>query len=465
MRTSSPWRPWRWSWVGRDSGGAGARLPAGPSPDHRAAFREAPFLEARRGGADDGGPDRGGRRPAGGRQDRAATLCPSRGAPGGSRPGPGTTARSAPPCPSWRNRARSWWWPPFPWRSYVAEAIALGDGPLGARRRRCGRRPSSPAPGCWPPRRGHARARVCDHAHCQVLLRSGVSEHRPRSRAAAEATRGRVLLLPDRQRSRLAVFHAACGGRHRGSRPRLPGRAPARAASPSHGRRLHPRSRLPAARLAGTVCRFRSSSGSSGEPSGSRRPAESVGLDDRRARARPGKGSSWCAIGSPGRFGSGDALARASTGRMPGDTCGAPGSRCTARGHGGAAGGAATATGSASAGRGAAVRARRGETEAAILGPISPMRGSPPGRLESWGGQRAEYEGPSGGRPAAARGGAAPAEPFKDCLRGPAGGQPGRDVPRGPARRSTASTWTRTTAPRWIACGRGCGAPSWSPAG
>lgn len=57
----------------------------------------------------------------------------------------------------------------------------------------------------------HARAQVCDHAHCQVLLRSGVSEHRPRSRAAAEATRGSVLRLPD-GRVALAVFHAACGG-------------------------------------------------------------------------------------------------------------------------------------------------------------------------------------------------------------------------------------------------------------
>ena len=38
-----------------------------------------------------------------------------------------------------------------------------------------------------------------------------MSEHRPRSRAAAEATRGRVLRLPD-ARVALAVFHAACGG-------------------------------------------------------------------------------------------------------------------------------------------------------------------------------------------------------------------------------------------------------------
>jgi stage II sporulation protein D len=57
----------------------------------------------------------------------------------------------------------------------------------------------------------HARAQVCDTSHCQVLLRQGVSEHRPRSRVAAEATRGRVLRLPDSTVA-LAVYHAACGG-------------------------------------------------------------------------------------------------------------------------------------------------------------------------------------------------------------------------------------------------------------
>jgi stage II sporulation protein D len=57
----------------------------------------------------------------------------------------------------------------------------------------------------------HARARVCDHAHCQVLLRRGVSEHRPRCRGAAEATRGCVLRLADGAVA-VAVYHAACGG-------------------------------------------------------------------------------------------------------------------------------------------------------------------------------------------------------------------------------------------------------------
>jgi stage II sporulation protein D len=57
----------------------------------------------------------------------------------------------------------------------------------------------------------HARAQVCDTSHCQVLLRRGVSEHRPRCRAAADATRGRVLRLPGGAIA-LAVYHAACGG-------------------------------------------------------------------------------------------------------------------------------------------------------------------------------------------------------------------------------------------------------------
>jgi len=57
----------------------------------------------------------------------------------------------------------------------------------------------------------HARSQVCDHAHCQVLLRRGVAEHRPRCRAAADATRGCVLRLPDATVA-LAVYHAACGG-------------------------------------------------------------------------------------------------------------------------------------------------------------------------------------------------------------------------------------------------------------
>jgi len=57
----------------------------------------------------------------------------------------------------------------------------------------------------------HARAQVCDQSHCQVLLRRGVSEHRPRCRAAAEATGGCVLRLPDGSVA-LAVYHAACGG-------------------------------------------------------------------------------------------------------------------------------------------------------------------------------------------------------------------------------------------------------------
>jgi stage II sporulation protein D len=56
----------------------------------------------------------------------------------------------------------------------------------------------------------HARAQVCDQSHCQVLLRRGVSEHRPRCRAAAEATGGCVLRLPrDRWRSPSTTPRAA----------------------------------------------------------------------------------------------------------------------------------------------------------------------------------------------------------------------------------------------------------------
>ncbi|HMK73899.1 MAG TPA: SpoIID/LytB domain-containing protein, partial [Myxococcaceae bacterium] len=58
----------------------------------------------------------------------------------------------------------------------------------------------------------HAEADVCDLAHCQVLRGTGVSsEHRERARAAADATRGQVLVLASGAVAE-APFHAACGG-------------------------------------------------------------------------------------------------------------------------------------------------------------------------------------------------------------------------------------------------------------
>jgi len=58
----------------------------------------------------------------------------------------------------------------------------------------------------------HADADACDLAHCQLLLGRGVPEaHRRRARAAAEATRGQVLVLPTGAVAE-TPFHAACGG-------------------------------------------------------------------------------------------------------------------------------------------------------------------------------------------------------------------------------------------------------------
>jgi stage II sporulation protein D len=58
----------------------------------------------------------------------------------------------------------------------------------------------------------HTDADVCDLAHCQVLRGTGVvSEHRVRARAAAESTRGQVLVLASGAVAE-TPFHAACGG-------------------------------------------------------------------------------------------------------------------------------------------------------------------------------------------------------------------------------------------------------------
>jgi stage II sporulation protein D len=98
----------------------------------------------------------------------------------------------------------------IPLEDYVAEAVASETVPWAPD---AALRAQAIVTRSWVLAAGsrHARAQVCDHAHCQVLLRRGVSEHRPRCRAAAEATRGRVLRLADGSVA-LAVYHAACGG-------------------------------------------------------------------------------------------------------------------------------------------------------------------------------------------------------------------------------------------------------------
>jgi stage II sporulation protein D len=57
----------------------------------------------------------------------------------------------------------------------------------------------------------HEEARACDLTHCQVLRGEGFARHLARARAAARATRGVVLRLPDGSIA-LAPFHASCGG-------------------------------------------------------------------------------------------------------------------------------------------------------------------------------------------------------------------------------------------------------------
>ncbi len=57
----------------------------------------------------------------------------------------------------------------------------------------------------------HADADLCDLAHCQVLGTEAPGAHRASARAAARATRGEVLRLPDGAIA-AAPFHAACGG-------------------------------------------------------------------------------------------------------------------------------------------------------------------------------------------------------------------------------------------------------------
>jgi stage II sporulation protein D len=210
----------------------------------------------------------------------------------------------------------------------------------------------------------HARAQVCDHAHCQVLLRQGVAEHRPRSRAAAEATVGRVLRLPDGSVA-LAVFHAACGGstedpalvfgsgRQRSRRPHPTGAVsivdrdcPARA-----WHVLVPRQDFERhlARVLGLGAE------------------EQVALEDVELVRGPGGRVVGVRHRSSGRFGSGDALARgldrpSGWGNVwsarfdvhrDGDVVAIEG-----RGYGHGVGLCQT---------GAAARARRGEAEAAIL--------------------------------------------------------------------------------------------------
>ena len=98
----------------------------------------------------------------------------------------------------------------IPLEDYVAEAVASETVPWAPD---AALRAQAIVTRSWVLAAGsrHARSQVCDHAHCQVLLRRGVSEHRPRCRAAAEATRGSVLRLPDGSVA-LAVYHAACGG-------------------------------------------------------------------------------------------------------------------------------------------------------------------------------------------------------------------------------------------------------------
>jgi stage II sporulation protein D len=215
----------------------------------------------------------------------------------------------------------------------------------------------------------HARAQVCDHAHCQVLLRRGVAEHRPRSRAAAEATRGRVLRLPDGSPA-LAVFHAACGGatedpalvfgggRQRTRRPHPTGAVSVRDAGcpPRAWQVLVP---LPEfERRLGRVL---------GLPE-----SQSVRLADVELVRGPGHRIVVVRHRPSGRFGSGDALARSL------DRADAWGHVWSARfsvhreggvvalqgtGHGHGVGLCQT---------GAAVRARRGDAEAAILATYFP---------------------------------------------------------------------------------------------
>lgn len=58
----------------------------------------------------------------------------------------------------------------------------------------------------------HVDADACDLAHCQLLPGRGVpAAHRERARAAAEATRGQVLVLSTGAVAE-TPFHAACGG-------------------------------------------------------------------------------------------------------------------------------------------------------------------------------------------------------------------------------------------------------------
>jgi len=71
-----------------------------------------------------------------------------------------------------------------------------------------------------PPALAHPDAPLCDQTHCQLYL--GLGSASKRTRAAAEATRGRVLLLPSGKVAP-ALHHAACGGRTATARDVWPG--------------------------------------------------------------------------------------------------------------------------------------------------------------------------------------------------------------------------------------------------